>query len=54
MYVAVKETVVLRSTHLQYFGTDSVDANAARHINRSTYYETVECVMLQPFPDKRV
>ena len=42
MHVAAKEPVVFCSTHFQYFGTDSVNANATRHINRSTYYKTIE------------
>ena len=45
MHVAVKETVVLCSTRFQYFGTDSVNANAARHIDRSTYDKTIECAV---------
>ena len=45
MHVARKETVVFCSTHFQYFGTDSVDANAARHIDRSRPYKTIECTI---------
>ncbi len=45
MHVAAKETVVFCSTHFQYFGTDGVDANAARHIDRSAYYKTIECAI---------
>ena len=35
MHVAAKETLVFGPTRFQYFGTDSVDPNTARHINRS-------------------
>ena len=43
--MATKKSVVHLSTGLQNFGTDSVDANAARHINRSTCHKPIECAV---------
>ncbi len=45
MHMAAKETVVFCSAHFQHFGTDSINANPARHINRSTCYKTIECAV---------
>ena len=45
MYVAMKEALIFCSTHFQHFGTDSIDANAARHINRSTHHKAIECAI---------
>ncbi len=45
MKMATKISVVHLSTRLKNLRADSVDANTARHVNRSTLHKTIECAV---------